>query len=223
MKKMIVTIIILFIIFISMVIYRNIEKESELKVDEVNKIEKYIEKIYGWKEITKEALPTFLNINEADEKWIWAIVRENLDEFEVQYDKIGKKAKELYGDEFNKQFPIEGNEFIAYDNQNNKYKINEITLDAISDSYLLSKIEKEKNGYKVEIIEYLVDYTNSEEGKVEIQNLNGDKIYELTDEEATEGNIKKVIKENIDKADKKKIELENINGNIVVKKIEKEN
>lgn len=223
MKKMIVTIIILFIIFISMVIYRNIEKESELKVDEVNKIENYIEKIYGWKEITKEALPTFLNINDADEKWIWAIVRENLHEFEVQYDKIGEEAKELYGDEFNKQFPKEGNEFIAYDDETKTYKINEITLDAVSDSYLLSKIEKEKTGYKVEIIEYLVDYTNSEEGKVEIQNLNGDKIYELTEEEATEGNIKKVVKENTDKFDKKKIELENTNGNIVVKKIEKEN
>ena len=78
MKKMIVTIIILLIIFISMIIYRNSEKEAEIKIDEVNKIESYMEKIYGWKEVTEEALPEFNDINSANQKWIWGIVRENL-------------------------------------------------------------------------------------------------------------------------------------------------
>lgn len=223
MKKMIVTIIILFIIFISMIIYRNSAKEAEVKVEEVNKIESYIEKIYGWKEITNEALPEFNDINSADEKWIWAIIRENLHEFDIQYDMIENMAKELYGTGFNKEFPKEGNEFLSYDNETKKYKTSEITLDAISDSYLLNKIEKIKDGYIVQIVEYLVDYTNAEEEKVTIQNLNGDKIYELTEEEATDGNVKKIVRENLDRFTKKKITLEKQGENIVIKKVEKEN
>lgn len=223
MKKMIVTIIILFIIFISMVIYRNSEKEAEIKVDEVNKIENYIEKIYGWKEVTNDALPEFSDINSVDEKWIWAIVRENLEDNEVQYEKIPEKAKEIYGNKFNKQFPKQGNEFISYNEETQKYNINQITLDAISDVYLLNKIERENNGYKVEIVEYLIDYTNVENGKVEIKNLKDEKIYELKEEEATEGNVAKVVKENMDKFSKKKVILEKEDGRIIVKKVEKEN
>lgn len=221
MKKMIVTIIILFIIFISMVLYRNSEKEAEVKIDEVNEIESYIEKIYGWKEVTGEALPTFDNVNNANEKWIWGIVRENIDGLEIEYEQIEEKSKELYGKDLNKEYPKEGTEFIVYDEQTQKYKINETTLDAISDSYLLNKIEKDKNGYVVEIVEYLVDYTDSENGKVVIKNLNEDKIYELTEEEATDGNIKKVVKENMDKFSKKKVTLEK-EETVVVKKVEKE-
>ena len=223
MKKMIVTIIILFIIFISMVIYRNSQKEAEIKVDEVNKIENYIEKIYGWKEITNEALPEFTDINNVDEKWLWAIIRENIEDNEIQYEEINKKAKEIYGDKFNKEFPKQGNEFISYNEETQKYNINQITLDAISDVYLLNKIERENNGYKVEIVEYLIDYTNVENGKVEIKNLKDEKIYELKEEEATAGNVKKVVKENIGKFSKKKVYLEKEDERIVVKKIEKEN
>lgn len=222
MKKMIVTIIILFIIFISMVIYRNMEKENELKVDEVNKIEEYIEKIYGWKEITNEALPEFDDINNADEKWIWNSIRENLSDFEVEYAQIEDKIKELYGNKFNKQYPKEGTEFIKYEEESNKYKINEILLDAVKDSYLLNKIDKNTNGYTVEIVEYLVDYTNEDDGKIIIKDLNEKIIKELTTEEATESNIKKIVKDNIDNLSKKKVTLEKEDGNIVIKKVEKE-
>ena len=121
MKKMIVTIIILFIIFISMVVYRNAQKNSEVKIEEVNLIQEYLEKIYGWKEITNHALPEFDNINNADEKWIWGTIRENLDEFELNYEDIQNKAKELFGNDFNKIFPKEGNEFIEYDSEKQKY------------------------------------------------------------------------------------------------------
>ena len=222
MKKMIVTIIILFIIFISMVIYRNAEKENELKVDEVNKIEEYIEKIYGWKEITNEALPEFDDINNADEKWIWNSIRENLSDFEVEYNQIESKIKELYGNNLSKQYPKEGTEFIKYDEESNKYKINGILLDAVKDSYLLNKIDKNTKGYTVEIVEYLVDYTNEDEGKIIIKDLNEKIIKELTTEEATESNIKKIVKDNIDNLNKKKVTLEKENENIVIKKVEKE-
>ena len=220
MRKMLAIIIVLLIIFISMLIYRNSEKESEVKIDEVNKIENYIEKIYGWKEVTNVALPEFSDINNADEKWLWGTVRENIDDYEIEYEKIENIAKELFGKKFVKEYPKEGTEFIMFDEQTKKYNVKEINLDAIKDSFLLNKIEKNKIGYEVEILEYLVDYTNSDNGKIIIKNLKEEIIYELTQEEATEGNIKKVVKENTNKFEKKRILLEKENEMIFIIKVE---
>ena len=76
MKKFIVIIIILLIIFIGLYIYRKNEiKEKTVTVDEITQIETYLQKIYMWKEITNEALPTFQNINEAPDNWIWQVVQ----------------------------------------------------------------------------------------------------------------------------------------------------
>ena len=66
MKKMIITIIILAIIFIGMVINRQIEQANEIKIEEIQLVENYMEKIYGWSEITNQALPEFDNLNEAN-------------------------------------------------------------------------------------------------------------------------------------------------------------
>lgn len=60
MKKMIITIIILAIIFIGMVINRQIEQANEIKIEEIQLVENYMEKIYGWSEITNQALPEFV-------------------------------------------------------------------------------------------------------------------------------------------------------------------
>ena len=86
----------------------------------------------------------------------------------------------------------------------------------------MNKIQKNKNGYTIEIVEYLVDYTEVDNDKVIVKNLNEDNIYELKEQEATEGNIKKVVKENIDRFSKKQVELEQTDENIVIKKVEKE-
>lgn len=223
MKKMIVTIIILFIIFVSMVIYKDIEKKSEVTIDEINKIEEYMKKIYGWKEVTNEALPEFDNINNVDEKWIWGTVRENIDDYEIDYNKIEETIKELYGKELKKQYPKEGNEFISYDNETRKYQIKEINLDAMKDSYLLNTIEKNNDGYTIEIIEYLIDYTDSENGKIFIKNLNDENIYELKEDQVVESNLKKLIKQDISKFSKKKITLEKEEEKLVIRKVEKEN
>lgn len=219
MKKMVITIIVLFIIFIGMVIYRNIEKSEEIKIGEIQNIESFVQKIYGWKEVTKEALPEFDNINNADETWTWGIIRKNLEDYELTYEEIQSKIKEIYGDELNKEYPKEGTSFIK--NEGEKYTTCEIALDAIKDSFFLNKIERTKNGYTAEIAEYLVDYTNSDNGKISIKNLNEEIIAEISSEE-TESNIVQIIKNNIDKFSKKKITLENNNEKLIVKKVEKE-
>lgn len=221
MKKMLVTILILLIVFIGMLIFRTSENEKEIKIDEINKIESYIKKIYGWKEVTDDALPEFDDINNANEKWLWGILRENIDDSEIDYSKIENTTKEIYGKNFTKEYPKEGTEFIFYDKEKEKYIVKETTLDAVNDLFLINKIEKNKNIYDVEIAEYLVDYTNSDSGKIKIKNTNEEEIYELTEEEATDGNIQKVVKENMDRFTKKQIELEKENESIYVKKVER--
>ncbi|MBR0491004.1 MAG: hypothetical protein IJJ82_03035 [Clostridia bacterium] len=223
MKKMLATILVLLIIFIGMLIYRTSEKEAEIKIDEINKIENYIKKIYGWKEVSNEALPEFDNINNADEKWLWGTLRENIDDYEFDYEKIESTAKEIFGENFNKEYPKAGTEFISFDEQNGKYQIKGINIDAISDLFLINKIEKNKDGYVVEIVEYLVDYTNSETGKIRIINTKDEEVYELTEEDATEGNIKKVVKENMDKFTKKIVKLEKDNDKIFIKSVNLKN
>ena len=103
MKKLIAIICVLLIIFISMFIYQNKAIQSKkITVEEVAKIEEYIKKIYLWKEVTNEALPKFENINEAPEDWIWENIKKNVEEYEMDYEQINQKAKELFGTEFSK-------------------------------------------------------------------------------------------------------------------------
>ena len=80
---MLVIIVILAMILVSMIIYKNIaiNKNKSVNVQEVEQIEEYISKIYMWKEITKEALPTFENINNANELWVWEVIKKNLETY----------------------------------------------------------------------------------------------------------------------------------------------
>lgn len=48
---------------------------------------------------------------------------------------------------------------MPYDEQNNLYYAEEISLDQQEDSFYINKIQKQENGYEVEIIEYIEDYT----------------------------------------------------------------
>ena len=81
MKKLIIIIIILATILISMIIYKNTATGStnQVNVQEIQKIEESISRIYLWEEITNDALPTFENVNNADELWIWEVTKKNLE------------------------------------------------------------------------------------------------------------------------------------------------
>ena len=177
MKKMLVIIVILAMILVSMIIYKNIaiNKNKSVNVQEVEQIEEYISKIYMWKEITKEALPTFENINNANELWVWEVIKKNLETYETTYEEIQQKGKELFGEKFERQIPKEGNDSFYYDKESNKYLATEIVLDEEEDSFLLKDIEKEGEKYKVKIIEYIEDY--SEENKVIIRNLQDEETF----------------------------------------------
>ena len=163
MKKLVVIIIILLIVFVGMYIYRQnriiSNKSNEITVDEINKIETYLQKIYMWREITGEALPTFDNINNAPDVWLWEVVKKNLEEYELSYEQLQDKVKEIFGDDLQKEFPREGYEYIEYNEETNTYYAIGSGLDNQDDVFLLDTIQKQENGYTVQIVEYLEDYS----------------------------------------------------------------
>lgn len=221
MKKMLVIIVILAMILVSMIIYKNIaiNKNKSVNVQEVEQIEEYISKIYMWKEITKEALPTFENINNANELWVWEVIKKNLETYETTYEEIQQKGKELFGEKFERQIPKEGNDSFYYDKESNKYLATEIVLDEEEDSFLLTDIEKEGEKYKVKIIEYIEDY--SEENKVIIRNLKEEEIGRVSTSDS-ETKIKEIVKNNKERFSQKNIEIKKEKDNLVIEKVNKE-
>ncbi len=221
MKKMLVIIVILAMILVSMISYKNIaiNKNKSVNVQEVEQIEEYISKIYMWKEITKEALPTFENINNANELWVWEVIKKNLETYETTYEEIQQKGKELFGEKFERQIPKEGNDSFYYDKESDKYLATEIVLDEEEDSFLLKDIEKEGEKYKVKIIEYIEDY--SEENKVIIRNLQEEEIGRVSTSDS-ETKIKEIVKNNKERFSQKNIEIKKEKDNLVIEKVNKE-
>ena len=227
MKKLVAIICVLLVIFIGMYINKTKSSQKIVTDSEVEKVEEYISKIYMWKEVTEEALPEFNNINEAPDLWTWEVVKKNLEDYELTYEEIQQKATELFGKQFTKQFPKEGTEYIQYDEQTDKYITSGIGLDSLDDSFLIKNINKNKNEYDVEIVEYLEDYSNSagvededEVYDIYIKNLNQDTIATI---KSNEGETKAIetVKENIDKFTTKTIKLiKDSDGNIYVKQVE---
>lgn len=227
MKKLVAIICVLLVIFIGMYINKTKSSQKMVTASEVEKVEEYISKIYMWKEVTEEALPKFNNINEAPDLWTWEVVKKNLEDYELTYEEIQQKATELFGKQFTKQFPKEGTEYIQYDEQTDKYITSGIGLDSLDDCFLIKNINKNKNEYDVEIVEYLEDYSNSagvededEIYDIYIKNLNQDTIATI---KSNEGETKSIetVKENIDKFTTKTIKLiKDSDGNIYVKQVE---
>ena len=235
MKKMIVIIIILLLIFVGMYIYKQnritSNQNTEVSVDEINKIETYLQKIYMWREITGDALPVFDNINNAPDVWLWEVVKKNLEEYELTYEQLQNKTKEIFGEDLQKEFPREGYEYMEYNQETNTYYAIGSGLDNQEDVFLLDKIQKQDNGYIVQIVEYLEDYsegyeTTDAEYNIQIKNLKDETIGEVKNTES-ETNIQQFVKDNIDRFTKKEVNLKtDEEGNLYVtsvRNIESEN
>ncbi len=226
MKKLVAIICILLVIFVGMYVNRRKSNQNLITATEVEKVEEYISKIYMWKEITGEALPKFDNINDAPDVWTWEVVKKNLENYDLTKDEIQNKATELFGNQFTKQFPQEGTEYMQYDEELGKYISTGIELDTLDDCFYIKNIRKTKDGYEVEIAEYLEDYVNSlgvedenEIYEIYIKNLNEETIANVKN---TEGETKTidVVKENLDKFTTKTVNLKrNSNGNIYVESV----
>lgn len=221
MRKMLIIIGILVVIFIGMVIYRNVRlndnQNNNVSIEEIQKIEEKISNVYMWKEVTGEALPEFQDINSADDTWIWEVVKNNLENYEVTYEEIKEEAKIIFGDNFNKEFPKEGNSSFEYNGETNKYIATEVEFDQEEDSFLLDNISKVDNGYEVEIIEYLEDY--SETDTVAVKTTNDEEIGKVAASDS-ETKIQEIVKNNKDRFNKKKVYLEQENDNLIIQKVE---
>ena len=222
MRKMLIIIGILFVIFISMIIVRNTKvqnnESNNVSIEEIEQIEQKISSVYLWREITEEALPTFDNINNANDKWIWEVVKNNLENYEVTYEEIQEEAKIIFGENFNKELPHEGNSSFEYNKETNRYIATEVEFDQEEDSFLLDNINKTDDGYIVEIVEYLEDY--STEDNVIVKTTNDEEIGRVAISES-ETKIQEIVKNNKDRFTKKKIELKKENENLVIEKVEK--
>ena len=226
MKKLVAIICILLVIFVGMYVNRSKSNQNLITATEVEKVEEYISKIYMWKEITGEALPKFDNINDAPDIWTWEVVKKDLENYELTKDEIQNKATELFGNQFKKEFPQEGTEYMQYDEQLGKYISTGIELDTLDDCFYIKNIRKTKDGYEVEIAEYLEDYVNSlgiedenEIYEIYIKNLNEEIIANVKNTEG-ETKIIEVVKENLNKFTTKTVNLKkNSNGNIYVESV----
>lgn len=229
MKKLIVIIVILLMIFIGMYIQKQnkieVSKNSEITVDEINQIETYLQKIYMWREVTGEALPVFNNINEAPDIWLWEAVKKNLEEYELSYQQLQDKVNELFGNDLEKKFPVEGYEYMEYNEQNDTYYAVGIGLDNQEDLFLLDTIQKNNDDYSIQIVEYLEDYSEGYEAiddnyNIQIKNLNDTTIGEVKSTEA-EANIQQFVKDNINEFTKKEVNLKkDENGNLHITSVQ---
>ena len=218
MKKMVIIIVVLASILISMIIYKNmaVGSKNNINIQEIQKIEEDISNIYLWKEVPNVALPEFEDINEATDIWIWEVVKKNIDKFEVSYDEIVQASKEIFGQNFNKEFPKSGNSSFVHDEEKDIYIPTEITLDQMEDVFIISDIKRNVESYEVEIIEYIEDYSN--EQKVVIRNLV--KIGQVSSSES-ETKIQEIVKENVSRFNKKKIFFKKENNRLIAQKITK--
>lgn len=242
MKKLLVAICILLVIFLGMFFNKKSVSKSNVTVSEVEEIQEFISKIYLWKEISEEALPKFNNINEAPDLWLWEVVKKNLEQYELTYDEIQQKAKDIFGENFSKEFPKEGTEYIQFDENSQKYLITGVGLDTLEDMFFVKNINKISNEkYEVQIIEYLQDYSdeiiayeeyeeNSENQEniieeeiqydIYIRNLDLDEVTKIKNTDSESIAIEK-IKENIDKFSIKTINIIKINDNMYVESVNK--
>ena len=229
MKKLIIIIIILLLIFVGMYIYRQnrivSNRSSEVSVDEINQIETYLQKIYMWREITGDALPVFDNINNAPDVWLWEVVKKNLEEYELSYEQLQDKTKEIFGEDLQKEFPREGYEYMEYNEETDTYYAVGSGLDNQEDVFLLDKIQKQDKGYTLQILEYLEDYsqgyeTTDTDYNIQIKNLNDETIGEVNSTES-ETNIQQFVKDNIDRFTKKEVNLKtDENGNLYITSVQ---
>lgn len=98
-----------------------------------------------------------------------------------------------------------------------KYEATEVELDQKQDTFLINEITKTKDNYKVEILEYLVDYTN--ENNIAIKNINEELIGTIGNSN-NNTEIQEMVKKHKDRFTKKNITLKKEDNKLIVQKVE---
>lgn len=191
------------------------KNESETKkVTNLEKtmVEDYVQKIYKYGEF--EIMPNFDDINKADEEWVWAIAFSQLENKEmVQKYEVVDKAKELFGQGFNKE-PKEDSIISAYWNEElNYYEGKAHGFMAEEEArYIIKDAYKTDNTYNVEIVEYVLNVNEVMEEKVNPQVIikSGNKIVKTV----SENEDYDYVKENTSLFASRILELQEVNGKL---------
>ena len=154
-------------------------QEQEQKFKE--KINEYISKIYIG---TYTYMSEFNNINLANEQWIWECAYINLVNFEELYtamtvtkEDVEMSARQLFGDDLQKEFPKEGLEFwLEPEGDGYFYAAAGIESDFYNDYQILSYKKSDKD-IIVNIVEYKYNqYWLGEPTELNLYKINSDKV-----------------------------------------------
>ena len=113
------------------------------------------------------------------------------DDYDISLEEANQKVKELFGEKCNKQMPKEGNDSFWYNEETEKYEATGVELDNKQDTFLINNIAKTKEGYQVEIIEYLINHMN--ESNITVENTNEESI-EIIENNTKDKKIKEIEK-----------------------------
>lgn len=152
------------------------ELKERTKVDE-EEVKDYINSIYinfGIK------LPSFDDINLANENWVWITAFYNVEDYimgdVIKKDKIEDKSKDLFGDNLKKELPKEGIEGLI-EPVDEGYCVSSVRLDGdYVEEYEFINIDIKDNEVIVEIAEYKYDVLRGEDGLLEVKNIANEEV-----------------------------------------------
>ena len=169
----------------------NVEKVTEENED----VYSYLYRIYTG---ISTCIPTFADINSTDENWIWECAYKNLVNFDdlipgtvIQKEDIEKSAKQLFGNNFNKEFPENGLEFWLEPQDGGYFYTASSYENEICNDYILVSVNKNENTIIAEIIEYRYnEIFLGEPTSLNLYKINSDEIiksYDLTSNGENDG------------------------------------
>lgn len=168
-----VIIILAIIVSLAMVVYSLHKTPGKQNTIEVM-VNDYLGDIYYG---TDTWMPTFNNINSAEEKWIWECAYSNLFKDEkdpgmyVTKEQIEDSAREVFGENLKKEFPTEGLEFWL-EPEEDKYFVARASVEAdYYIDYIIDSIEEKDNKVIVEIVEYKYNDIWHEQNELQVFNI----------------------------------------------------
>lgn len=208
-KKIILVVAIILIAVITLIcVLTASNNDTENPTDETNTVNNEISNLENVEKITDEneavysylyriytgmntCIPTFSDINLADEKWIWECAYKNLVNFEdlipgnvIKKEDIENSAKQLFGEVFNREFPEEGLEFWLEPQDDGYFYAATSFESEIYNDHILISVDKNENNIIAEVIEYRYnEIFLGEPTSLNLYKINSDNIvksYDLT-------------------------------------------
>ncbi len=188
-------ILLLAITLVVLLVYYNKIKPNNMKnldntvtAMETEEIKKFVGNIYFY----SIDLPEFTDINKVNEDWIWNTVRSYASAKEhsqyITYNGIMTAAKEVFGENFSKKFPLEGrygltlyNDETVYDEDSAIYEYSYMEwAEDLWPCITVRDIKKENGKYLVTAVLYdVIDngaFTSDEDVTIEIYDKNNEVI-----------------------------------------------